>query len=91
MINACIRYFRTGASTKYEQTLINRIAELWLSVFGPPKAIVLDQEAGLRGDLAIRWAQKWEFHFVYKAPRQKAWIVERHNDIIRCGLHSTEH
>ena len=52
--------------------------------------LVLDQETGLRSDLAIQWAQKWGFHLTYKAPRQKAWIVERHNEIIRASLHSTE-
>ena len=53
-------------------------------------AMVLDQEVGLRGDLAIHWAQKWGFRFAYKAPRQKAWIVERHNEIIRQGIPETE-
>ena len=90
LIDACIRYSRRGVSTKDEWTLITRITELWLSVFGAPKVLVLEQEAGLRGDLAMQWAQKWGLHLAFKAPRQKAWIVERHNEIIRHGVHRTE-
>ena len=26
----------------------------------------------------------------FKSPRQKAWLVERHNEILRQGLHKTE-
>ena len=46
LIDVCIRYSRPGVSTKDEETLIARIDELWLSVFGAPESHVLDQEPG---------------------------------------------
>ena len=44
----------------------------------------------MRGQAAIDWAATNGVHLRFKAPRQKAWIVERHNEIFRRGLHGTE-
>ena len=36
------------------------------------------------------WAAENGIHLRFKAPRQKAWIVERHNEIWRRACHNTE-
>ena len=52
--------------------------------------LTLDEEGGLRGQCAFDWANAHGINLRFKAPRQKAWIVERHNEIIRQALHRTE-
>ena len=44
----------------------------------------------MRGQCALDWALALGINLKFKAPRQKAWLVERHNEIIRRGLHRTE-
>ena len=54
------------------------------------QTLVLDEESGMRGRCAVDWAEANNIGLKYKAPRQKAWIVERHNELLRQGLHTTE-
>ena len=50
----------------------------------------MDVESGMKGQCAMDWAAAHGIHLKFKAPRQKAWIVERHNALIRNGAHRTE-
>ena len=75
---------------KKEKTLLNGIGTIWIQIYGPPKVLTLDQERGMRGTDVDHWAIYNQITMNYKAPRQKAWLVERHNEILRVGLHRTE-
>ena len=44
----------------------------------------------MKGQAALDWAQANHINLKFKAPRQRAWIVERHHEILRRGLHTTE-
>ena len=44
----------------------------------------------MRGQCAMDWASATGVHLKFKAARQKAWLVERHNEILRKGLRCTE-
>ena len=44
----------------------------------------------MRGQAIMDWAATNGINLKLKAPRQKAWIVERHNEILRRDLHGTE-
>ena len=46
--------------------------------------MTLDQESGMRGEEAANWAQRLGINLRFKAPNQKAWVVERHNEILSC-------
>ena len=50
----------------------------------------LDEEIAMRGAVARDWAVQNQITLGRKAPRQKAWLVERHIEILRQGLHRTE-
>ena len=54
------------------------------------ETLVLDEESGMRGRHAVDWAEANTIGLKYKAPRQKTWMVERHNELLRIGLHLTE-
>ena len=91
LCDCCTRFSRSGiVQSKDERTLCQVIAELWCSIFGPMTTLTLDQEAGMRGEEAANWAQKLGIDLRFKAPNQKAWVVERHNEILRQGIHRTE-
>ncbi len=44
----------------------------------------------MRGLCATDWAETQGVSLKYKAPHQKAWIEERHNEMLRHSLHTTE-
>ena len=90
LICACLRFSVTEVTTKDELSLTMNISSRWISIFGPMTVLVLDEETGMRGQHAMDWALSQGVHLKFKAPRQKAWIVERANEIIRQGLHKTE-
>ena len=54
------------------------------------QTLVMDEESGMRGQCTMDWAAASGINLKFKAPRQKAWIVERHNEIIRRCLQTTE-
>eukprot|EP00973_Karenia_brevis_P064428 8950705-Karenia_brevis.AAC.1 len=69
---------------------MSAITSSWISVFGPMSTMTLDEETGMRGQRVSDWAATHNIQLQFKAPRQKAWIVERHNELLRCSLHTTE-
>ena len=90
LICACLRFSVTGITTKEETQITMNISQRWIAIFGPMTVLVLDEETGMRGQHAMDWALSQGVHLRFKAPRQKAWIVERGNEILRQGLHRTE-
>ena len=75
---------------KTEEALTSAISACWINVFGPMQRLTLDEETGMRGRVAQDWAVYCGVTLHFKAPRQKAWLVERHNEILRQALHRTE-
>ena len=57
---------------------------------GPMKVLVVDGEQGLRGRAASDWAEANSVELKFKAPQQKAWIAERHQEILRHTAHTVE-
>ena len=74
---------------KEEETLCKAISTLWMTVFGPMTTLVMDHEPAMQGLYATDWASAQGTALKFKAPRQKAWIVERHNEMLRHGVHTT--
>eukprot|EP00973_Karenia_brevis_P058571 8157761-Karenia_brevis.AAC.1 len=65
-----------------EDDLLSEITSMWINVFGPMSILTLDEETGMGGRAASDWSSTHNIQ-QYKAPRQKAWIVERHNELLR--------
>ena len=90
-IDTCTRWSCAEAvNSKHAQTLLSAISNMWLKTFGPMDVLTLDNESGMKTDAAGDWASANRVELKYKAPRQKAWIVERHNAIVRETLQKTE-
>ena len=91
LIDVCIRFSRCGiVPSKEEIDLTTGISTLWIAIFGAMQTLMLDEETAMRGQCVMDWASANGIHIKFKAPRQKAWIVERGNALIRDGLHTTE-
>ena len=54
------------------------------------QTLTLDGETGMRGKDVDDWAMYNQITLKYKAPHQKAWLVERHNALIRAALQRAE-
>ena len=70
--------------------LLDCISGSWIDVFGPMKVLTLDGETGMRGKEVDDFAMYNQTTMKYKSPHQKAWLVERHNALIRSALHRAE-
>ena len=91
MIDVSTRWAMTQiVPNKEEETLCLVISTLWVSIVGPMSTLVVDHETALQGLYATDWAASQGVALKYKAPRQKAWVVERHNEMLRTGVHTTE-
>ena len=91
LIDACIRWSTTAiVASREEEELTMGISRAWISTFGSMTTLVQDGETGMRGQLALDWALANAITLKFKAPRQKAWLVERGNEILRQALHKTE-
>eukprot|EP00959_Pyramimonas_sp_CCMP1952_P163753 3423483-Pyramimonas_sp.AAC.1 len=52
--------------------------------------MIWDGEGAMASDEAKTWATRWNIELVIKPKDKKAWIAERHHEIIRCQLHRTQ-
>ena len=91
LVDTCIRWDVSAViAAKTEDVLCAAITTWWISIFGPMEVLTLDEETGMRGQTCSDWAASHTIELKFKAPRQKAWLVERHNELLRQSAHSTE-
>ena len=91
LVDTCVRYdVAVVVPNKTEDILCAAITIRWISLFGPMTKLTLDEETGMRGQACQDWAATHGIELRFKAPRQKAWLVERHNELLRHALHTTE-
>ena len=90
-IDTCLRWSATlDVKQRDDKTLLNGIATIWIQIYGAPEGVPLDQETGMRGTAVDHWAIYSQIMMNYQTPIQKAWLVERHNEILRVGLYLVE-
>ena len=88
MVDVCTRFcVATVIPNKLTDTLLECIQKHWLSLFGPPMAIVSDQEGGLASPAAAAWMSHRNIKFVPKARYAHANVVERHHALLRHQFH----
>ena len=91
LLDVCIRYAANAlAASKEEIELLTIISRAWIAVHGAMQVLTLDGETGMRGRAATDWAEANHIHLKFKAPHQKAWVAERHQELHRHALHTTE-
>ena len=90
-IDCCIRLSaRIKSQSKSTRDLLDGISLAWVNVFGGVQTLILDGETGMRGRAVDAWAIYNQITLKYKAPHQKAWLVERHDALIRSAVQRAE-
>ena len=84
VVDVCTR-FCAGClvSSKDADELLTALHRVWIAVFGPPAAIISDQEQGIMSDAARAWMARRDIRFIQRARYQHAAMVERHNALLR--------
>ena len=68
---------------KTTNDLIPTIIRIWFRLFGPPKTITADHEGSLCSEEASIAFERWGVSFKPKPVGSHAYIVERHNELLR--------
>lgn len=76
--------------TRSTRDLLDRISIAWVNVFGGMKVLTLDGETGTRRNDIDHWARYNQIALKFEAPHQKAWLVERHDALIRSASQRAE-
>ena len=69
-----------------EKTAVSSTESLttyWLRPYGPMRLFIADQEAGLSGEEAAQWLDRWSIQLKSKEPGSHAQMVERHHELFR--------
>ena len=77
-------------SGKDVATLLEAITCRWIRPFGAPEMMIWDGETSLSSDEAKVWADRWNIELIIRPKDKKAWIAERHHEILRQQLHKTQ-
>ena len=89
MIDCCIRWSAAClVEDKLGETLLNAMDKLWFRVYGSPQELVGDRESGVAaGITGARFLEVRGIKLNLKARGQHAFLIERHNEILRQQLH----
>ena len=59
----------------------------WIRVFGPLSTLITDQEGALTSREVTAFLARQGIAVKFRPKNTKAWMVERHNEIVRQGMH----
>ncbi len=80
----CTRFSGGGIiKNKSAAEILPAFARWWCRIFGPPTTLIADHESALCGEEAAIFYERWNIAFKPKARGTHAYIVERHNAIMR--------
>ena len=81
--------FSGGAIVKDKSaaSLLVALARSWFRVFGAPTTLLSDHESALCGEEAAIFFERWHVVFRPKPVGTHAYVVERHNAILRTAYH----
>ena len=88
MVDECIKWtVAVKVESKSAEELLTAMTVHWIQPFGPPTMLVWDGESGITSEAAGTWADRWNIDLVIRPPGKKAWLAERHHEILRSQLH----
>ena len=91
LVDECIRWtVAVVVSDKETQTILEATTAHWIQQFEAPELLIWDGEGGMRSEEAKVWATRWNIELAIRPKDKKAWIAERHHEILRTQLHKTQ-
>merc|ERR1711923_18011 len=61
-----------------------------MQIFGPPELMIWDGERAIISNEAIQWASRHKLQLIQRSKHKKAWVAERHNEILRQACHKCQ-
>lgn len=87
MCDECTRFsMAEQVAGKKASDLLPTIASMWFRIFGPPQTLVADHEGSLCGEEGAIFCERWHTSFKPKPKGSHAYVVERHNSLLRSVL-----
>ena len=91
MVDECIRWSTTvEIPTKNVEDITEAIQVHWLKLYGAPSLMIWDGERAMVSNEASQWASRNQLQLIQRAKHKKAWVAERHNEILRHSMHKTQ-
>ena len=91
VVDACTRWsMAVEINDKTPETIIDALKTNWLQIHGPPGLMIWDGERAMVSQEALTWAERSQLQLISRAKHSKAWVVERHNEILRVALHKCQ-
>ena len=84
IVDECIRWsVAVEIASKNPEDIIEALTTHWLKIFGKPELMIWDGERAMVSIEALQWASRHQLQLVQRAKTKKAWVAERHNEILR--------
>eukprot|EP00971_Amphidinium_carterae_P328596 6460551-Amphidinium_carterae.4 len=91
MIDVATRYCRAVAlASKGDRDICSSISSHWIMIHGAPRTLVVDSETAMSSQYTAEWAEFQNIQLHVKPPHAEAWVIERHNGLLRAALHRAE-
>ena len=91
LVDECIRWtVAEELAGKDHNTILEAVTCRWIQQYGAPEMMIWDGETSISSDEAKIWADRWNIELVIRPKDKKAWIAERHHEILRTQLHKTQ-
>ena len=91
LVDGCIRWSTAvDIPTKNAEDIIEAIQIHWLKLDGKPELMIWDGERAMVPTEASIWAPRNQLQLIQRAKHKKAWVVERHNEILRNACHKSQ-
>ena len=75
---------------KTPEDIIEAIVLNWFQIYGKPELMIWDGERAMVSVEALQWASRSSLQLIQRAKHKKAWVVERHNEILRHACHKCQ-
>ena len=74
-------------ANKEPDTIIDALMTHWIQIYGPAEMMIWDGERAMIPTGAMQWASRQRLQRIQRTRHKKAWVVERHNEILRNACH----
>ena len=71
-------------------SILEAMTEYWIRQYGAPEVLIWDGEGALGSDEAKTWADRRSIDLIIRPADKKAWIAERHHEILRDHIHRVQ-
>ena len=72
------------------ESIIDALTTHWIQLHGQPELMMWYGERAMVSIEVLQWASRIKMQLVSRAKHTKAWVAERHTEILRTALHNCQ-